>query len=129
MQADAQQADPLLLELAELADTTSKSTFASKLVCSECLGDDTAEACLDGKCNKCGFGRLWSQGLRPKVMVLDKGGKTEAVLDRCIHACMHTLIGTACMHTLVGTACMHTLVGTACMHTLVGTAWMRVCIL
>lgn len=82
-QAEAPQADPLLLELADLAATSSKSLFASKLVspCSESLGDDTKEACLDGKCSCCGFGRLWSRGLRPKVIVLDKGGKTEAVRD------------------------------------------------
>ena len=38
-QAEALQADPLLRELVDLAATTSKSAFVSKLVCSECLGD------------------------------------------------------------------------------------------
>ena len=73
--------DPLLRDLAILSTTTSKTAFADSLVCSECLGDDTAEVCLDGKCTCCGFGRLWSRGLRPKVMALDKGGKSEAVHD------------------------------------------------
>jgi hypothetical protein len=58
---EAAPVDPLLQELAALAATTSKSMFASKLVCSECLGDATQEACLDGKCRCCGFGRLWSR--------------------------------------------------------------------
>ena len=66
-QAEAPQVDPLLLELVDLAATTSKSTFASKLVCSECLGDDTKEACLDQTCLCCSFARIWSRGLRPKV--------------------------------------------------------------
>ena len=67
-QAEALQADPLLLELVDLAATTSKSAFVSKLVCSECLGDDTQEACLNQACPACSFARIWSRGLRPKVM-------------------------------------------------------------
>ena len=80
-QAEAPPADPLLLELAALAALSSKTEFANALVCSACLGDDTAQACLDGECNACSFRRLWSQGMRPKVMALDAGGKTEAVRD------------------------------------------------
>ena len=80
-QAEALQADPLLKELVDLAATTSKSAFVSKLVCSECLGDDTKKACLDQDCLECSFARIWSRGLRPKVMALDAGGETEAVRD------------------------------------------------
>ena len=78
-QAEALQADPLLKELVDLAATTSKSAFVSKLVCSKCLGDDTKEACLDQTCLECSFARIWSRGLRHKVMALDAGGETEAV--------------------------------------------------
>ena len=80
-------ADPLLIELAALAATTSKTTFVNALVCSNCLGDDTEQACLDGACPRCSFARLWSKGLRPKVMKLDcetdgeTDDETEAVRD------------------------------------------------
>ena len=80
-QAEALQADSLLRELVDLANTTSKSAFVSKLVCSEHLGDDTKEACLNQGCLACSFARIWSRGLRPKVMALDAGGQTEAVRD------------------------------------------------
>ena len=78
-EAGAPQPDPLLQELATLAATTSKSAFANALVCSDCLGDNTKEACLDQICHCCSFGRIWSRGLRPKVIVTDTDTNTESV--------------------------------------------------
>jgi hypothetical protein len=78
-QTEAPLVDPLLKELANLAAITSRTAFANALVCSDCLGDDTKEVCLNQDCLSCSFARLWSRGLRPKVMALDDGGATEAV--------------------------------------------------
>ena len=80
-EAEAPPPNLLLQKLATLAATTSKSTFASTLVspCSKCLGDETAEACLDGKCGACGFGQFWSRGLRPMVLATNSHTNTESV--------------------------------------------------
>jgi hypothetical protein len=71
---------PLLLkELASLAELASKTAIGAALVCSDCLGDATKEACLDSKCPACGFQRLWSKGMRTKVLQLSTDKKTESM--------------------------------------------------
>ena len=76
---EAQEPDPLLCELAQLAALSSTTAFANQLVCSECLGDSTQQACLDSCCPKCSFARLWSKGLRPKVIIANTHENTETV--------------------------------------------------
>ncbi|KAL3892591.1 MAG: hypothetical protein SGPRY_014983, partial [Prymnesium sp.] len=51
----------------EFAAHTKMSVIANALVCSECLSDSTKLECLDGACSRCGFQRLWSEGLRPHI--------------------------------------------------------------
>ena len=79
--ADVSPVDPMLQELVALAAISSKSKFANALVCSEHLGDETKAPCLDQECCSCSFARIWSRGLRPKVLKLDPNGKSEAVRD------------------------------------------------
>mmetsp|Transcript_10548 Transcript_10548/g.31128 ORF Transcript_10548/g.31128 Transcript_10548/m.31128 type:complete len:304 (+) Transcript_10548:423-1334(+) len=86
-ETEAPQPDPLLKELAVVAATTSKSGFANTLVCSDCLGDNTEVACLDQTCHKCSFARLWSKGLRPKVLALNTNTNTESVRNSVSSLC------------------------------------------
>ena len=50
-------AKPLTEQLADFASLTLMSQVGNALVCSECLGDGTAQLCLDGKCKRCSFQR------------------------------------------------------------------------
>jgi hypothetical protein len=68
---------PLLKELHDFALLQSRREIGESIVCSETLGDKTEQACIDGKCDKCGFGRLWSRGLRPQVVKINERGEVE----------------------------------------------------
>ena len=79
VEANSQPGDPLLKELAAFAALNRYSLISNGLVCSECLGDETAKACLEGTCI-CGMQRWWSNGLRPKVMQKNADG-TESICN------------------------------------------------
>ena len=54
-----------------LSHTADLTLFCFAQVCGGCL--ETANpACINGKCRDCGFGRHWSRGLRPRLVVSDK---------------------------------------------------------
>ena len=86
-EAEARPTDPLLQELAQFAQLTSRTEIGNQLVCmpalvapgDERLGDSTAQCCLDGQC-RCGFKRFWSNGLRPKYLQRNEDG-TETLRD------------------------------------------------
>ena len=52
------------------------------LICSGSIGT-AAKECIDGKCERCGFSQLWSEGLRPKV--IDEGRDPPAFFKRKIN--------------------------------------------
>jgi hypothetical protein len=62
-----QPAKPLAQQLVDFALLDRMSHVGNALVCSKCLGDATTAACLDGDCERCGFWRFWSKGLRPRI--------------------------------------------------------------
>ena len=74
-------ADPLLKQLADFAMLTLMSLVGNALVCSDTLGDSTCEACLNGKCQCCGFARLWSKGIRPTLFKQNDDGTEELCHD------------------------------------------------
>lgn len=69
-------ADPCLLELVKFCCLESKSEIADALVCGGFLTNNssTKKECITGSCSNCGFKRLWSQGLRPKLVDSDANG-------------------------------------------------------
>lgn len=57
----------MLEQFISFASLSKMSEVGSALVCSECLGDATRPSCLRGECERCGFSRLWSRGLRKHI--------------------------------------------------------------
>ena len=58
-------------QLADFCKLDSKSDMVQQLVCAPCLMS-AEPACVDGSCPRCGFKKLWSKGLRLKLV--DKEG-------------------------------------------------------
>lgn len=54
-------------QLIEFASLTLMSQVGNALVCSECLGDETADDCLHDRCDRCSFRRIWSNGIRKRI--------------------------------------------------------------
>jgi hypothetical protein len=82
VEGDLDPATATLQQLAGFAALESKRLIGDQSVCSECLGDGTAEGCLFGKCGNCGFQQWWSgfNGVRCQVMQVNNDG-TESVRD------------------------------------------------
>lgn len=76
-----QPAKPLAEQLIEFASLTQMSHVGNWLVCSNSLGDGTAQPCLDGQCERCGFARLWSKGLRQTIDETDEFWGQEVCWD------------------------------------------------
>jgi hypothetical protein len=72
-------ADWLLQQFVDFAMLSRKSEIGHALVCSRFLGDDTSTACLAGSCLRCGFKRLWSRGLRSRILKKNAEGEEELI--------------------------------------------------
>ena len=77
-------APSLVQQLVEFSRLQLNSHIANASVCSECMGDASARACVDGDCCKCNFSRLWSCGLRPTLFETVDG---EQKLREHVHPC------------------------------------------
>ena len=78
-------APPLQKQLVDFASLTLMSHAANALVCNGSLGVATAEACINGNCERCGFQSIWSKGLRPKIIKQNADGSEELAegVNRC----------------------------------------------
>ena len=79
--ADAEAAE-FHRELKALIDfclLTLMSAVGNEMVCAPCLQDADAK-CLRGECNNCGFRRLWTKGIRPKLVFTN--GKLKPGVSR-----------------------------------------------
>lgn len=70
---------PLLAQLIEFSRIQRLSVVGDALVCKGKLSDNSQKECIDGKCNRCGFQRLWSAGLRPNIWKRHANGVDERV--------------------------------------------------
>ena len=61
----------MLQQLIDFASLRRNTHIGNALVCGNCLGDGTPQACIDGSCERCGFQRLWSNGLRTEIFDAD----------------------------------------------------------
>ena len=69
--AAADDIDPQLEALVRFCSLELKSLMVQELICGGCLSE-AKPVCVDGKCTACGFAKLWSRGLRPKIVNMDK---------------------------------------------------------
>lgn len=60
--------DKDLLALIEFCKLESKTKMTEKLVCHSCNIMEADMDCVQGKCAACGFKKLWSKGLKPKLV-------------------------------------------------------------
>ena len=65
----------LLKDLVLALSQQSKGNFVRALTCGDVDAalEDCSGKCTDIGCNKCGFARLWSNGLRPSLVQQKKG--------------------------------------------------------
>ena len=68
------QADDKFEQLVGFCKLDSKSEMVNRLVCAPCLMS-AEPACVDGSCASCGFKKMWSEGVRPKLV--DNEGKLQ----------------------------------------------------
>lgn len=69
-EAEAEAADPDLKRLAWFCSLPMKSDMVKEMICAPCLTEAQPE-CVDGSCSTCGIGKIWSRGMRPKVVGTD----------------------------------------------------------
>ena len=65
--AAAEAADPDLLRLVNFCSLQQKSLMVQEMICAPSL-EEAQPACVNGSCSKCGFSRIWSKGMRPKIV-------------------------------------------------------------
>lgn len=67
---DPDPPDPQLKALHDFCALPSNSAVADAMVCAPCLQDADAR-CLRGECERCGFSKIWSKGLRRTLVYAD----------------------------------------------------------
>lgn len=64
---------PLERQLIDFSRLVRMSEVGGALVCRRQLDNNSELACIDGKCQYCGFQQLWSRGLRRRLHAKDHG--------------------------------------------------------
>jgi len=77
------EAVPKLLRVRDLLETTNK--YDTCVACLPCIGkggklEDAKMSCVNGECPKCGMDKIWSKGLRRRLVKREwDAGKKEWV--------------------------------------------------
>ena len=69
--ATAAASDPELVAITKFCAHSEKSNMVKDMICGDCL-DNAEMKCVEGTCGLCGFAKIWSKGLRPKLIGDDK---------------------------------------------------------
>lgn len=91
-----------LRRLLHFCSLNSKSDMVRFMLCNGAFDGAGKDACINGTCSLCGFGTLWSKGLRPHIV--DNNGDLKSSLPVEFQTIVKWIRIQSCKHTTPGEA-------------------------